>query len=181
MRLRPLVLACGFVFLLAVSARAGALDAPSEKKVTVKDEIQRGYSAALKVENFGAGPQAFEEAIRILEDKNEQQRTDSEGFKLGMAFAAWQFNWQLLSSGLAFVPVGKGEKLDAAQLTASMANLWYHTFQGSSTNLGVTADDLKELFGAHGYEPARDNATWEAAAQSKQYKGTMPRAGSAKP
>ena len=174
MSLRTFFIAISIACMFAASARAGALDAPGEKKVTVKDEIQRGFNAGLNVEDFAAGPQAFTDAVDAIEDKNQQQRTDSDGFKLGVAFVAWQFNWQLVSSGLASVPVGGGERLDAAQVTASMANHWYQTFRAISSRLGVTSDDLKDLFGIHGYDSARDNLSWEAAFKAKAFKRTKP-------
>jgi len=69
------------------------LDAPVEKKVTVRSEIKRGSSSmfdcALNTPHYGlSGGTTIDCLSRVLHDA-EYKNTDTEPFKLGAYFQAW--------------------------------------------------------------------------------------------
>ena len=75
---------------------AGDLDAPVQKPVTVRTEIERGLSA-VRALPVTSDPSRYEELLAALENANKQKNADTDAFLVGFYYAAWRGNWQLAS------------------------------------------------------------------------------------
>lgn len=71
------------IFLILVCSSFAGLDDPGQKQITVLTEIQRGMSAVDAIpDTLEAGK--FGDACNKILARNEQENTDSEGFRLGL-------------------------------------------------------------------------------------------------
>ena len=81
------------LFLMVHSIYAVDLNAPAEKKITVKSEIERGKSAISDAElRSSTHATDINSKIKLFDniiDMNKQQNTDTEPFYLGASFVAW--------------------------------------------------------------------------------------------
>ena len=97
MRFSPWWLLCGF-FCQSSLARAGSLDQPGAKKITVRSEIKRGYDVVSGALDTGLSASVLITDANMMKPikANEQAGTDSPGFLLGAYYAAWDHLTQLL-------------------------------------------------------------------------------------
>ena len=168
-----LLLAC----VLVASARAGDLDAPGAKPVTLRSEVERGRAAVERAVEETAldrdKTHTFGDKIKDLLATNQQARTDSEGFQLGLHFAAWQAFWQLLSWGQATDNSTVAGHVDLApDIAATSGQVHFLYFRQGCQRNDLTPAQLQELFAGDHYDPARDDAAWQAAVKATAFKGT---------
>jgi hypothetical protein len=86
----------------------------------------------------------------------------------------------MLSVGAAYEQVGQ-RRLDESDLARIYGTTFYQGFRSHCKSLAVSAEQLKELFGAYGYDPQRDDAAWETAAESKHFRDSKAGRGQQKP
>ncbi len=133
----------------------------------MRSEVARGYAAALTAATENADPDDLDKAINKVFDKNQQDRTDTDGFKLGMNFGEWRCLWRMLSS------TGRAVKSGEIRSVSMDANVSYKGFRNFSAKLGITDAQAKELFGSD-YNPDSDGVAWNAALKTGSFKGTFP-------
>lgn len=81
---------CGF-FLIVNNVMAVDLDAPVEKKITVKSEIERGHSAVFdcRLHLLPGSIIGIQDCVFNAIDSNKQKNTDTDAFILGAYFEGW--------------------------------------------------------------------------------------------
>ena len=172
MKLSPSLPVCLLALAFALTASAGNLDAPVGRPVTVGSEILRGYIAATNATIDNPDPEQAQRAMDHIYDEHVQERTASDAFTLGWNFGGWQSLWVGFSTGKAYAGGTKsaGERKQAA---IRRADGFYRDFRELCRKLEITDDQMKQLV-AGIYDPAHDNALWEAAVKSGSYQGSYP-------
>jgi hypothetical protein len=78
------------LFLIATRAIAIDLEAPAEKKITVRSEVERGYSAVFdSCSLHSSAIMEIEDCVFKILERNKQKNTDTEAFLLGTYYEAW--------------------------------------------------------------------------------------------
>lgn len=78
------------MFLFSNTCFAVDLDAPTEKKVTIKSEIKRGHDAISLLSSTGGNLSAYAGKVFDVISYNKQKNTDTDAFYLGAYLAAWR-------------------------------------------------------------------------------------------
>lgn len=139
------------IFIFSNVCYAADLDAPAEKKITVKSEIQRGYSviSRIDVSNYATDPLKYIDAVEKKIDINKQNNTDTDGFYLGLYFQAWTKFDMLLS----YIPDRYTPQ--AKELCQQFAVSYYKEFKKYQQQLDI---DNQTLFNALEFIPTALNA-----------------------
>lgn len=78
------------------AAESADLNAPGQKTVTVRSEIQRGMQAMSQV----MLPTAMQRHYEAIKSANQQKNTDTDGFLYGLNYMSWHRGWSAASLGI---------------------------------------------------------------------------------
>ncbi|MCM0760664.1 hypothetical protein M7775_19115 [Sporomusa sphaeroides DSM 2875] len=145
---RVIVLCLLFVFAFSAVSYAN-LDAPAEKKVTVKTEIDRGKSAVHAAERSAGAlkPQEFTKDVDFIINKNKQNNTDTDAFYMGVYGQAWIYAVIRCGRFSESKDFWKGRMTDGQIKSFERNTAWYYEqFRLKQKELGISDADLKKLF-----------------------------------
>jgi hypothetical protein len=152
------------ILISPLASGQSPLDQPSEKKITVGSEIERGRREMEIASHASRTLNILESAVALdrVIDQNKSRNTDSDGFLLGAYLGKWMHLEILLSVGAKpqFSSVNSAEdirlvKEDAIETFAKMREL--------QKKLGVNDD---ALFSAAGFQHAEKIKDWIAKFES---------------
>ena len=142
--------------------RAGDLNAPGAKPVTVQTEIERGYEAAEHCE-YAAGFPRYERELMAVEASNKERNTDSPGFLLGFNLGAWLKIWLMVSGGYY-----KGNDFKGAVV---LAGSHYDRFKQEQRVLDLTEQQVLQC-SVVSYRGHEDDEKWAAITESRRFVGS---------
>lgn len=152
--LKRILLSCLALFLLMPAALAADLDAPAQKQVTVRSEIQRGNAAIDDVCTGKYGVlntlNAFDRAL----GRNKQNNTDTDAFLLG---AYWAITWRM-NLEITFESNTKEEKL----LAKDRFSFYYKNFRKKQQALGLSDKQFSEALGMIYDNVKKDLEKWDS-------------------
>jgi hypothetical protein len=130
------------LFLTVYSIYAVDLNAPIEKKITIKSEIERGKSAISDAElSSNTRATDIDSKIKLYNkiiDMNKQKNTDTEPFYLGAYFEAWTS----LDIVLGLAQHSKLFNPTDVQYAEQTATLYFKEFRKIQTKLKIDDNTL---------------------------------------
>jgi hypothetical protein len=134
---------------------AAELDAPAQKQVTVRSEIQRGHDAIFQsCLNFNAYnvPKVLNISEKVL-NKNSQNNTDTDAFLLGAYYTICQkLNWAISS---------KGNTEDQVQTGKDQLAFYYKKFREKQQLLSIDDNQFSEAIGVNYEFVKKDFDRWD--------------------
>lgn len=145
---RIIILCLLLIFSLGAVASAD-LDAPAEKKVTVRSEIERGKSAvrAIDLKARSRNPSVFFNKVDDVLAKNQQDNTDTDAFLFGVYGQTWIYavlQTELFAKDREF---WRGRLTDGQiESFNRITELYYKQFRDKQRQLNISDEDLLKLF-----------------------------------
>lgn len=125
------------------------LDAPAEKKITVRSEIKRGKDAVEMAERSvsSSKPLEFIEKVNSIIHTNRQNNTDTDAFYMGVYGQAW-INTTIMCKVInENKDLWKGVLTDGQIKSLERETAWYYKqFRLKQKELDINDEDLKKLF-----------------------------------
>jgi hypothetical protein len=144
-----------FLAILAAAAASNAidLDAPAQKPVTVRSEIERGIGAVL-------GAEPSDNLVALIAKANQQKNTDTDAFLFGLYYIGWQDAWSAASIGCKY--------RSAEEMYERHANEYFMTASELRKRLNLSSTEVRELVGVYYVED--QDALFPQIVASKKFK-----------
>ena len=137
------------VLVFCTTAYGSPLDAPGEKKITVRSEIERGYdTASYALSKAPLDNNAVAMAIIDARNRQVQANKDSDGFCLGYDYRGWE----IVSGHIFDYRGGK------SQFAEDIAVSYFKRFRFQQEKMGISDEDFLSVF----FKPS-DNQNKERA------------------
>jgi len=122
------------------SVNAANLEAPAEKKVTIKSEIERGRSMVSNIKHdHSKGLFPFIDAVDKVVQLNKEKNTDTQAFCLGVYFLAWQYLNININVAKQYPEFHTPREI---QLSEETAKLYFEEFRKIQKELKIDDDTL---------------------------------------
>jgi hypothetical protein len=131
------------VVLLVVFSPALAVDlnAPAEKKITVRSEIARGWETVMSGFTNSHSDQAPNVSEMISNEK--LKNTDTDGFLLGADLGAWWLNARIASN-----PDDTTRQFPAlVESNFKLADVWFKEFRDKQREMKLSDKQLADVVG----------------------------------
>jgi hypothetical protein len=148
--------------VIALSARAGDLNAPMKKQITVRSEIERGLAAVAALHDPEI-PLYYHRTLTAIISASQQKNEDTKGFVFGANYAAWHKLWSALSEQRFSDPF-------EARVAATHADICYTIALQMQKELGLTEAEVREVCAE--YFNADETKRFQAILKSKQFENS---------
>lgn len=135
------IIICLIIPLCFIQPSLASLDSPTEKVVTVRTEMNRGYKSLDTTKVAKMNIRDFLNYVYDIENNNVQSNTDTAAFELGLYFNAW-------SSLVIKLDVGRDYySYSMLDIGESAARKFYSKFRSLQASLKLSDEELMDGLG----------------------------------